>query len=174
MIAMALVNRPKLLIADEPTTALDVTIQAQILRLIRSIQQETNMSVLLITHDLGIVSEVSDKVAVMYGGQIMEYGPTKTIFNEPRHPYTKGLLASRPSRARRGQDLVTIEGRVPEASDWPEACRFEPRCPQGWERCGRVAPGSVQLEDGVRVRCNLYDAGVENRPTASTVEEALQ
>lgn len=164
MIAMALVNQPKILIADEPTTALDVTVQAQILSLIRDIQAKTRMAVLLITHDLAIVSEVSNNVAVMYAGQIVEYGPTRSIFREPRHPYTTGLLASRPSRSRRGQDLATLEGRVPEATDWPPACRFEPRCPYRWTRCGLVPPRNLDMGDGMTLRCNLYDTDVEDRP----------
>ncbi|MCL5102662.1 MAG: ABC transporter ATP-binding protein [Armatimonadetes bacterium] len=174
MIAMALVNRPKLLIADEPTTALDVTVQAQILKLIRDIQQETKMAVLLITHDLGIVSEVSDKVAVMYAGQIVESGPTRTIFRNPRHPYTRGLLASRPSRSRRGQDLAMLEGRVPEAADWPPACRFEPRCPHRWTRCAQEAPRVIDFGDGVTVRCNLYDTKSGGPEVRESEEEARQ
>ncbi|MHB9035462.1 MAG: ABC transporter ATP-binding protein [Armatimonadota bacterium] len=170
MIAMALVNRPKLLIADEPTTALDVTVQAQILALIRNIQQETKMAVLLITHDLAIVSEVSDNVAVMYAGQIVESGPTRTIFDDPRHPYTRGLLASRPSRSRRGQDLAMLDGRVPEATHWPPACRFEPRCPYRWARCASTAPRTIDSGDGMALRCNLFDPDVEDRPCASKIE----
>ncbi|MCL5103921.1 MAG: ABC transporter ATP-binding protein [Armatimonadetes bacterium] len=178
MIAMALVNRPKLLIADEPTTALDVTVQAQILKLIRDIQLETRMAVLLITHDLGIVSEVSDNVAVMYAGQIVESGPTRTIFGETRHPYTRGLLASRPSRSHRGKDLATLDGRVPEANDWPPACRFEPRCPYRWKRCACVEPRVIDASvacsrsndnEGTTVRCNLYDTEVEDRPDITTL-----
>jgi oligopeptide/dipeptide ABC transporter ATP-binding protein len=169
MIAMALVNRPRLLIADEPTTALDVTVQAQILSLIRNIQQETKMSVLLITHDLAVVSGVSDNVAVMYAGQVVESGPTRTIFRNPRHPYTKGLLASRPSRSRRGQDLAILDGRVPEATAWPQACRFEPRCAQRWSRCANIAPRDINCESGMTLRCNLFDLEVKDRPVASTL-----
>lgn len=164
MIAMALVNRPKLLVADEPTTALDVTVQAQILKLIRNLRQETSMAVLLITHDLGIVYEVSDKVAVMYAGRIVESGPTKTIFRNPRHPYTRGLLASRPSRSRRGRDLAIVQGRVPEPTDWPPACRFEPRCPYRWDTCASVAPRILESEEGMTVRCHLFDPDAEGRP----------
>lgn len=161
MIAMALANKPKLLIADEPTTALDVTVQAQILALIRSIQKETKMSVLLITHDLAVVSTVSEKVAVMYAGQIVESGSTRAIFREPRHPYTRGLLASRPTRSRRGRELTVLEGRVPEAMNWPPACRFEPRCPHRWEKCAQSAPRKIPLDDGSTVRCHLFDPEVE-------------
>ncbi|RZM18545.1 MAG: ABC transporter ATP-binding protein, partial [Pedobacter sp.] len=127
MIAMALLNNPKLLIADEPTTALDVTVQAQILKLIKELQRETNMGVLLITHDLGTVAEVADHVAVMYAGQIVENAPVHELFARPSHPYTQGLFASLPARARRGHDLATLEGRVPDSTDWPVACRFEQR-----------------------------------------------
>jgi oligopeptide/dipeptide ABC transporter ATP-binding protein len=163
MIAMALVNRPKLLIADEPTTALDVTVQAQILALIRSIQMETRMAVLLITHDLAVVSQVSDKVAVMYAGQIVESGPTQKILKEPSHPYTKGLLASRPSRLRRGEDLTVIGGRVPEAVSWPPACRFEPRCPYRWTPCARITPREISFREGMTLRCHLLDPDIEGR-----------
>jgi oligopeptide/dipeptide ABC transporter ATP-binding protein len=170
MIAMALSNRPKLLIADEPTTALDVTVQAQILTLIRSIQVETRMAVLLITHDLAVVSGVSDHVAVMYAGQLVESGPTQTIFSEPRHPYTKGLLASRPSRKRRGQDLSVLEGRVPEATNWPPACRFQPRCPYRWATCASIPPRKIDSGEGIAVCCHLYDPDIDDRPSASKHE----
>jgi len=170
MIAMALVNRPSLLIADEPTTALDVTVQAQILTLIRSIQMETRMAVLLITHDLAVVSEVSDKTAVMYAGQIVESGPTRMILREPRHPYTRGLLASRPSLLRRGQDLTVVGGRVPEATSWPPACRFEPRCPYRWTMCARVAPRRIDSSGETTLRCHLLDPDIEDRPFAPMIE----
>jgi oligopeptide/dipeptide ABC transporter ATP-binding protein len=168
MIAMALANEPRLLIADEPTTALDVTVQAQILTLIRELQRETGMALLLITHDLGIVSEMADQVAVMYAGQIVETAPTPALFHEPRHPYTQGLFASLPARGRRGQDLTTLEGVVPEATAWPPACRFEPRCPHRWSTCATLAP--KYLEDAAErraVRCHLYDPSITDRPTPS-------
>jgi oligopeptide/dipeptide ABC transporter ATP-binding protein len=158
MIAMALANRPKLLIADEPTTALDVTVQAQILGLIRELQQETGMAVLLITHDLGIVAEVSDDVSVMYAGQVVEEAVTPELFARPRHPYTQGLFASLPARNRRGQDLATLEGIVPDAAAWPVGCRFTDRCACRFELCPIVAPAFV---DGVR--CHLY-----THPTVAT------
>ncbi|MCS6775077.1 MAG: ABC transporter ATP-binding protein [Chloroherpetonaceae bacterium] len=165
MIAMALANNPKLLIADEPTTALDVTVQKQILELIRELQQDFGMAVLLITHDLGIVAEVSDTVAVMYAGQIVEYATTRDLFRAPAHPYTRALFASRPSRDQRGRDLITIEGIVPQATAWPPACRFAPRCPERWPACENVAPvyqklaspGEDQTGPAERgVRCHLY------------------
>jgi oligopeptide/dipeptide ABC transporter ATP-binding protein len=155
--------RQRVLIADEPTTALDVTVQAQILALIRRLQGETGMAVLLITHDLGIVAEMADQVAVMYAGQIVETAPTLELFREPRHPYTRGLFASLPARGRRGQDLTTLEGVVPEATAWPPACRFEPRCPHRWSACATLAP--KYLEDEHRaVRCHLYDPAIPDRP----------
>lgn len=181
MIAMALANNPKLLIADEPTTALDVTVQKQILDLIRDLQQDSGMAVLLITHDLGIVAEVSDAVAVMYAGQIVEYAATRDLFRAPAHPYTRALFASRPSRDQRGRDLITIEGIVPQATAWPPACRFAPRCPERWSICETVAPvyqkqarsGADQTDATERgVRCHLYDpeqAGT--RPERSTTLE---
>jgi oligopeptide/dipeptide ABC transporter ATP-binding protein len=157
MIAMALVNEPKLLIADEPTTALDVTVQAQILSLIRRLQRENGMAVLLITHDLGIVAEMADDVAVMYAGQIVEAAPIRALFREPQHPYTQGLFASLPARVRRGQDLLTLEGTVPDPAAWPPACRFEPRCPHRWDTCARIAPRYLDTGPGHFVRCHLYD-----------------
>jgi oligopeptide/dipeptide ABC transporter ATP-binding protein len=164
MIAIALANRSKLLIADEPTTALDVTVQAQILALIRELQRETGMAVLLITHDLGIVAEVADTVSVMYAGQVVEDAPTRDLFRDPRHPYTKGLFASLPSRGRRGEDLATLEGTVPEATAWPTACRFAPRCPYRWESCVTIAPKYRPPASDRPVRCHLYDPTVPGRP----------
>ena len=163
MIAMALANRPKLLVADEPTTALDVTVQAQILDLIRDLQRETGMAVLLITHDLGIVAEVAHDVAVMYAGQIVENAPTAALFAEPRHPYTKGLFASLPARNRRGRDLATLEGIVPQATAWPPACRFEPRCPFRWDDCRTTAPRFFPAGSDRPVRCHLYDPEFSSR-----------
>jgi oligopeptide/dipeptide ABC transporter ATP-binding protein len=168
MIAMALSNKPKLLIADEPTTALDVTVQAQILSLIRELQMETGMSVLLITHDLGIVAEVSDSVAVMYAGQIVETASTCDLFRDPKHPYTQGLFASIPTRSRRGQDLSTLEGTVPPATAWPNGCRFGPRCPYRWDTCARVDPNQTPSEAPWPVRCHLYDPGISDRPSVGT------
>jgi oligopeptide/dipeptide ABC transporter ATP-binding protein len=127
-----------LLIADEPTTALDVTIQAQILRLMRQLQQETQTSILLITHDLGVVNEMADRVAVMYAGKVVEAGSRETILSNPVHPYTKGLLAAIPARASRGQPLHEIEGVVPPPAKWPAGCRFCTRCPEVLEECPDV------------------------------------
>ncbi len=176
MIAMALLNEPKLLIADEPTTALDVTVQAQILTLIRQLQQETGMAVLIITHDLGIVAEVADDVAVMYAGQIVENAPVHDLFGHPLHPYTQGLFASIPARARRGQDLATLEGRVPEATNWPSGCRFAPRCPYAWKTCETTMPRFQPPDAPHPARCHLYDPETD-RPQKGTplkVQEQAQ
>ena len=152
MIAIALASRPKLLIADEPTTALDVTIQAQVLELITDIRAELGMSVVLITHDLGVVAEHCDRVMVMYAGQVVETGPTADVIGAPRHPYTKGLLASIPRLALRGQRIRPIEGQVPELIDLPPQCRFYSRCPERGPECLRP----VEMHDageGREARC---------------------
>ena len=156
MIAMALTNNPKLLIADEPTTALDVTVQAQILKLIRDLQAELGMAVLMITHNLGIVSEIADDVSVMYAGQIVEETNTEALFHRPNHPYTQGLFASLPARNPRGRDLETLEGIVPDAASWPSGCRFAERCKHRFEACA-VAPPVI---DGVR--CHLMTPSPNN------------
>jgi oligopeptide/dipeptide ABC transporter ATP-binding protein len=165
MIAIALSNDPQLLIADEPTTALDVTVQAQILALIRRLQRETGMAVLLITHDLGIVAEMADHVAVMYAGQIVETATTRDLFRDPKHPYTCGLFSSIPARGRRGQDLATLEGTVPEATSWPPACRFEPRCPHRWALCGAKSPAFISIGEGRSARCHLFDLEEASQPS---------
>jgi oligopeptide/dipeptide ABC transporter ATP-binding protein len=135
MIAMALACNPDLMIADEPTTALDVTIQAQILNLFRELQQKREMSLLYITHDLGVVANIADRIYVMYAGIIAEQGATRTIFHEPRHPYTQGLLASLPNRAKRGATLHSIPGTVPDPAYKPGGCPFHPRCPFAIDTC---------------------------------------
>ena len=144
MIAMALATRPKLLIADEPTTALDVTVQAQILRLLRDLQTRLEMSILLITHDLGIVNELADRVAVMYAGRIVETAPREAVFSAARHPYTRGLLRSMPALAPPGERLPEIAGVVPSPRDWPEGCRFSTRCPEVFDRCHAEVPGPTR------------------------------
>ena len=157
MIAIALANRPKLLIADEPTTALDVTVQAQIMSLIKELQDELGMAMLLITHDLGIVSEVAHDVSVMYAGQVVEAAQTRDLFHNPRHPYTQGLFASLPARNRRGQDLMTLEGIVPDAANWPTGCRFAERCVHRMDACS--APPALHVSGAQRqVRCHLPSA----------------
>ncbi|MBF9049458.1 ATP-binding cassette domain-containing protein [Roseobacter sp. HKCCD9010] len=140
MIAMALANDPQLLIADEPTTALDVTIQAQILELMRDLQSETGAAMIMITHDLGVVAEMADKVAVMYGGRIVEAGTTEAVFTDPQHPYTIGLMSSMPSLGDRHDRLVTVPGLVPQPAEMPSGCRFVTRCPFAAPICADVPP----------------------------------
>jgi oligopeptide/dipeptide ABC transporter ATP-binding protein len=163
MIAMALSCRPKLLIADEPTTALDVTIQRQILELIKVIQERTGTALLLITHDLGVVAETVDEVVVMYAGRVMEKGTVEEVLLDPRHPYSRGLLESIPSRGRRGQPLHVIKGVVPNPFRMPEGCKFEPRCPYGWEQTREQEPELIDLGNGRSSRCWLYDARFRDR-----------
>ena len=153
MIAMALACRPSILIADEPTTALDVTIQAQILELLNRLQQELGMAVLLITHDLGVVAETADRVAVMYAGQVVEYCDVGSAFKKPLHPYTAGLLASLPKLGIKQATLRVIPGSVPNPAHFPRACRFHPRCPIAIEKC-RVEDPPVLTFDGTHLsRC---------------------
>jgi oligopeptide/dipeptide ABC transporter ATP-binding protein len=155
LIAMALACRPRLLIADEPTTALDVTIQAEILELLEALQQQLGMAVLFITHNLGIVAERTRRVAVMYAGQIVEEAPTEALFRRPEHPYTAGLLAAVPSVDERRGRLSAIAGNVPPATSWPPGCRFHPRCPLAWDRCSKEAPPLLEVAQGHRARCWL-------------------
>ncbi len=155
MIAMAISCRPQLLIADEPTTALDVTIQAQILDLLDELQQKNNMSILLITHDLGIVAERADEIAVMYASQIVEQGDAKSIFGEPMHPYTKGLLKSVPRLGFEEERLDTVQGNVPNPLHFPSGCKFHPRCPIGCndEKCKNDEPSLKEVKDGRLAAC---------------------
>ena len=153
MIAMALLCQPKLLIADEPTTALDVTIQAQILRILKKLAEESDTSVILITHDMGVVAEMADHVMVMYAGKSVEYGTAEDIFDHPMHPYTVGLLKSIPKLGSGQEDhLFTIEGTVPGLDEMPAGCRFSTRCPYATEQCKKEDPG-MQGEAGHFVRC---------------------
>jgi len=160
MIAMALALSPQLLIADEPTTALDVTIQAQILDLIRDLRKKTNTAVILITHDLGVISEMADMVAVMYAGQIVEYTDVEPIFAEPLHPYTKGLIGSIPVLGKIVDRLEVIPGLVPNLIDLPIGCRFAPRCQMrekyGLEICTKKDPDLCEVKPAHTVRCWLY------------------
>lgn len=150
MIAMALAMRPAVLLADEPTTALDVTIQAQILQLMRELQRETGTAILLITHDLGVVNELADRVAVMYAGELVETGTRRAVLGDPWHPYTRGLLAAMPGRARRGERLHEISGVVPPPEEWPRGCRFASRCPEVLPRCAaEPAPAVVPSPERV-------------------------
>jgi oligopeptide/dipeptide ABC transporter ATP-binding protein len=154
MIAMALASRPRLLVADEPTTALDVTIQAQILDLLREIQRDTGMAILLITHDLGIVNELADRVAVMYAARFVEEGSRPAILGAARHPYSQGLLRSIPARARRGVRLAEIAGVVPPPEEWPPGCRFAGRCERVMGHCAAERPGVTRAGEGHVVRCH--------------------
>jgi peptide/nickel transport system ATP-binding protein len=153
MIAMALANDPALVIADEPTTALDVTIQAQILALTGNLQAETGTSMILITHDLGVVAEVADEVIVMYAGQVVESGSVKALFDDPQHPYTIGLMGSMPSIGPREGRLATINGRVPTPAEMPSGCRFAGRCPFVIEACRQARPPLRVLGEGHRAAC---------------------
>jgi oligopeptide/dipeptide ABC transporter ATP-binding protein len=152
MIAMALACRPSLLIADEPTTALDVTIQAQILELLRTLQKELRMSVMLITHDLGVVAETASRVAVMYAGQVVEYCDVRSAFRQPLHPYTAGLQASLPKLGETRARLRVIKGTVPNPARFPVGCRFHPRCPIAIEKC-LTEPPLEEIEPGRWARC---------------------
>src|SRR5438270_3739638 len=164
MIAMALACDPKVLIADEPTTALDVTIQAQILELLNNLRRTRDLAVLLITHDLGVVAEVADRVAVMYTGKIVEESPVDELFARPKHPYTEGLLRSVPKLTAkdvaRKTRLQTIEGTVPRPTALPAGCHFEPRCPYRMPRCREAEIPLYQVTAGVTVRCVLFDPAI--------------
>jgi len=157
VIAMALVCQPEVLIADEPTTALDVTIQAQILELFRDIQKKTGVSIILITHDLGVVAQVADRIAVMYAGKIVETGNRREIFYNPQHPYTKGLLNSVPRLDVEGAELIPIGGTPPDLFSPPVGCPFTARCPYAMEVCDKVYPNETQLSSSHGVDCWLQD-----------------
>ncbi|MFN2451507.1 MAG: ABC transporter ATP-binding protein [Candidatus Dormibacteria bacterium] len=185
MIAMALACNPKLLIADEPTTALDVTIQAQILALIDDLKRTENMAVIMITHDLGVIAEVADEVAVMYAGKIVEQASVEEIFASPKHPYTRGLLASIPSQSKLGARLDAIRGVVPHPLNLPPGCSFAPRCPDRFEdgTCDVAFPALEQTSPNHRVACYLYSekqdevrgpaADVAVDPSSPVAEEVL-
>jgi peptide/nickel transport system ATP-binding protein len=155
MIAMAMAMRPKLLIADEPTTALDATIRAQILELLRDLSAKTGTAVLLITHDFGVVNEAADRVAVMYAGQVVEQGTRAELLGRPRHPYTQGLLRSIPKPEARGHRLEEIKGAVPRPGHWPPGCRFHPRCPFAFEPCPVEEPGPTRVSPTQIACCHL-------------------
>ena len=154
MIAMAIVNRPQLLIADEPTTALDVTIQAQILALLNDLRAKFGLTMLFISHDLAVISQIADRVAVMYAGSLVEMGSKQDIFNAPKHPYTRGLLRAVPTlRTDRSQPLQTIEGSVPSPRAVPYGCPFEPRCGDRIPECSRNMPPLLEVSPGHIARC---------------------
>ncbi|SDQ13458.1 ABC transporter ATP-binding protein [Virgibacillus salinus] len=157
VIAMALICEPDLLIADEPTTALDVTIQAQILELFDRIQQQMGVSIILITHDLGVVAKIADRIAVMYAGKIIEVGSRREIFYNPEHPYTKGLLKSVPRLDLQGEKLIPIDGTPPDLFSPPAGCPFTARCPFAMEVCDKVYPDQTELSDSHKVDCWLQD-----------------
>ncbi|MEC0227434.1 ABC transporter ATP-binding protein [Paenibacillus alba] len=156
MIAMAMACNPEILIADEPTTALDVTIQAQILDLMKLLQKQMGMSIIMITHDLGVVSETCDRVAVMYAGKIVEYTAAGELFTNPKHPYTVGLLNSLPRADQDQEELQAIQGSVPSPYNMPAGCRFAPRCPQARELCHTTVPELTDVRNGTQVRCWMY------------------
>ncbi|MFX0010443.1 MAG: ABC transporter ATP-binding protein, partial [Candidatus Hermodarchaeota archaeon] len=164
-VAMALACSPKLLIADEPTTALDVTIQNQILQLMKNLKQKYNTSILFITHDLGIISKMCDRVAVMYSGFIVEYGDVYRIFESPSHPYTKGLIASIPVIGKKKEELEVIPGLVPNLIYPPSGCRFHPRCQYRFKPCSSIVPKSIEVEPEYFVACHLYDPQYKDEVT---------
>ena len=174
MIAMALSCEPKLLIADEPTTALDVTIQAQILELLKAVQQRTQSALMLITHDLGVVAEMVDRVAVMYAGQIVEEGTVEEVLTRPMAPYTMGLIESLPTVEKRGARLSAIRGVVPSPFNLPPACRFEPRCRYAWDLCRHEMPELVHAGGpGQRARCLIHTpSGADRRRAVITPADA--
>lgn len=156
MIAMALAAKPSMLIADEPTTALDVTIQAQILRLMRDLMNEVKTSILFITHDLGVISEIADRVAVMYAGRIVEESNVRELFKEPLHPYTAGLLASLPKLSELSKEIQPLAGSVPDAINPPKGCSFHPRCKFVMDQCHTIQPELKEVKPGHKVACHLY------------------
>jgi peptide/nickel transport system ATP-binding protein len=159
LIAMAIACRPALVIADEPTTALDVTIQAEILDLLREMKKAFDLSLLLITHDLGVIAETADRVAVMYAGRIVEYGPVREVFQQPMHPYTRGLLASLPT-GKPGSRLSAIEGTVPMLGALPPGCAFNPRCPDRFDRCTTAPPADYIVGAERTAKCYLHESRV--------------
>jgi len=158
MIAMALASRPRLLVADEPTTALDATIQAQVMELIEALQQQLGMAILLITHNLGIVGGLADRVAVMYAGQIVENASVRDLLRRPLHPYTQSLMNSVPSLNAEQDRLAAIPGSVPQLGAFPVGCRFHPRCPRAQAECSRKAPALLEVESGRWVRCPFWNS----------------
>jgi peptide/nickel transport system ATP-binding protein len=156
VIAIALACNPKLLIADEPTTALDVTIQAQVLEMIRDLKQKNNTSMLLITHDLGVVAQNCDSVAIIYAGEIVEYGTLCQVYENAMHPYTEGLFGSIPNLETNSRRLAAIDGMMPDPTALPEGCKFADRCKYATEHCRVSSPELAELEDGHKVRCFRY------------------
>ena len=174
VIAIALACDPDLLVCDEPTTALDVTIQAQILELLEELQREEDLGILFITHDMGVIEEVADRVNVMYAGEVVETAPVDRLFDEPQHPYTRGLLASIPGRTADGDQLPTIGGEVPTPTAEPQECRFAPRCPAAFDACERVHPEPVDVagESGTThtAACLLHESEYAHSPAEATFD----
>lgn len=161
VIAISLACNPQLLIADEPTTALDVTIQAQVLDLMNNLKNEFNTAMILITHDLGVVSEVCDKVAIMYAGEIIEAASLEQLFTNPRHPYTLGLFGSIPNLEEETDRLKPITGLMPDPTDLPTGCKFHPRCPYATDICSKQEPKGTEIESGHKVKCLIYEGLVD-------------
>lgn len=160
IIAMALACEPKLLLADEPTSALDVTIQAQVLNMMIELRKKYQMSMLFITHDLGVVVKVCDKVGIMYAGEIIEFGTLEEIYTNCKHPYTKGLFNSIPSLKQKVRRLEPIEGLMPNPAELPRGCKFNPRCPYATDKCREIEPVATQVSEGHTVRCHLCEEGL--------------
>ncbi len=169
MIAMALCTRPKLIIADEPTTALDVTIQAQIIQLLRDLAKDFQTAVLLITHNLGVVNELADRVIVMYAGQFAEEGTRVELLGHPKHPYTQGLLGSIPGRTRHRDRLREIPGVVPPPHEWPKGCRFCTRCPRAFDPCSTEIPDRTELSATHGAYCHAVALDVESTSKPQSV-----
>jgi oligopeptide transport system ATP-binding protein len=163
MIAMAMALEPSLIIADEPTTALDVTVQAQVMELLAELQRELNMGLILITHDLGVVADVADKIAVMYAGRIVETAPVHEIYKAPAHPYTKGLLRSIPRLDQKGQELYAIKGLPPNLTRIPPGCAFNPRCPQARDVCRTDVPPLYEVDEQRRSACHFWKETLDAR-----------
>jgi peptide/nickel transport system ATP-binding protein len=160
VIAMALACNPELIIADEPTTALDVTIQAQVLDLMKKLKDKFNTSMIMITHDLGVVAEICDYVAIMYSGEVVEHGTREHIFHNALHPYTKGLFACIPNLYEDEKRLKPIKGLTPDPVNLPKGCKFHPRCPYAMEICSKESPKPAMMEEGHMVKCHLYKEGM--------------
>ncbi|MEZ3114723.1 ABC transporter ATP-binding protein [Halobaculum sp. MBLA0147] len=172
VIAIALACDPDLLVCDEPTTALDVTIQAQILELLDELQREQDLGILFITHDMGVIEEIADRVNVMYAGEVVETASVERLFESPQHPYTRGLLASIPGRTADGDELPTIGGEVPTPTSEPDECRFAPRCPAAFEECERIHPEHVVVGDGGdhTAACLLHEDRFAHSPDEATYD----
>ena len=175
MIAMALANRPRLLIADEPTTGLDATVEAQVLALLRELNRQYGMAVMIITHNLGVVAGLSDRTVVMYGGRVVESGPTAALFADPRHPYTRALLDAVPSRGRAKQRLATIPGLPPDLREMPTGCAFHPRCPMATDRCVTELPALSHPAPGRESRCHFADRPIPpGRPEQAAAADSAR